>query len=396
MCAECALYAIRKLCRITANGMGRDCVMCSAGEDSMAAIPSLLSRHPVHMRLALACLATALVCSVVGAQVPTTWVPGNVETRSHDYDLVHQRIELRDISWDSTSLNGRVTTTLIARRPALDSVILDAAPGIVVQKAADAAGRALRTSRSGDSLVIHFTKPLRFGDTTRFTLDYHDAIESGRGLTFIYADGRPHRPQQLWSMGETTGNSAWFPTYDYPNDKETWELLATVPARFTVVSNGRLVSDVRNKDGSHTTHWSQEQPSATYLISLTIAPYARIHDQWRGIPVDYYVYHEDSALARPLFGYTPDMIETYIQTHRRAVPVGQVRAGDRRRLLRRRGEGERDGARRLATRQARATPIARGTTRSSFRTSSRTSGSATTRPRRTGRTSGSTRDSPSS
>ncbi|MDQ2768824.1 MAG: HEAT repeat domain-containing protein, partial [Gemmatimonadota bacterium] len=161
------------------------------------------------------------------------------------------------------------------------------------------------------ALVIHLAKPLRYGDTTRFTIEYHDTIENGHGLTFIHADGRPHRPQQLWSMGETTGNSAWFPTYDYPNDKETWELLATVPARLTVVSNGRLVGDVKNKDGSHTTHWSESQPSATYLISMTIAPYARIHDQWRGIPVDYYEYHEDSALARPLFGYTPDIIETY-------------------------------------------------------------------------------------
>src|SRR5438046_10530500 len=33
-------------------------------------------------------------------------------TRSHDYDLVHQRIEVRNFDWDSTSLDGRVTTTL--------------------------------------------------------------------------------------------------------------------------------------------------------------------------------------------------------------------------------------------------------------------------------------------
>ena len=263
------------------------------------------------MRLATACLAIPLACSALGAQVPSTWVPGNVETRSHDYDLVHQRIELRDFSWDSTALNGRVTTTLVARRAAFDSVVLDAAAGITVRRATDAGGHALRTTRAGDTLVVHLGRPLRYGDTTRFTLDYHDAIENGRGLTFIYADGRSHRPQQLWSMGETTGNSAWFPTYDFPNDKESWELLATVPTRFTVVSNGRLVSDVRNKDGTHTAHWSQEQPSATYLISMTIAPYTRIHDQWRGIPVDYYVYHEDSAVARPLFGYTPDILETY-------------------------------------------------------------------------------------
>src|SRR5690242_13084982 len=41
----------------------------------------------------------------VHSQVPATWVPGSVESRSHDYDLVHQRIEIRDLSWDSTSLN---------------------------------------------------------------------------------------------------------------------------------------------------------------------------------------------------------------------------------------------------------------------------------------------------
>ena len=245
------------------------------------------------------------------AQVPATWVPGTVETRSHDYDLVHQKIEVRDISWDSTSLNGRVTTTLVSRRAKLDSVILDAAAGIAVRGAADRAGHALRTAHVRDTLVVHLAKPAEFGDTVRFTLDYHAKIDNGHGLTFIYADGRPHRPQQLWSMGETTGNSAWFPTYEYPNDKESWELIATVPSAMTVVSNGKLVSDVKNRDGTHTTHWSEELPASTYLISMTVAPYARIHDTWRGIPVDYYVYHEDSALARPLFGYTPDIIETY-------------------------------------------------------------------------------------
>ncbi len=290
--------------------MGADCVRESTSEDSSArsmARPQL----PSIMRFATLWLSLFAFAAPLRAQAPATWVPGNVETRSHDFDMVHQRIELRDIRWDSTSLNGRVITTLAARRQSLDSVILDASAGIAITRAMDAAGRALRTARRGDTLVVHLAKPLRFGESARITLDYHAHIENGHGLTFIYADGRPHRPQQLWSMGETTGNSAWFPTYESPNDKETWEVIATVPARMTVVSNGRLVSDARNSNGSHTTRWSQEQPSATYLISIAIAPYARIHDQWRGIPVDYYVYHEDSALARPLFGYTPDIIETY-------------------------------------------------------------------------------------
>ncbi|MEP7066843.1 MAG: M1 family aminopeptidase [Gemmatimonadota bacterium] len=261
----------------------------------------------------IAPLALLFLCSAapLGAQVSATWVPDGAASRSHDYDLVHQRIEVRDISWDSTSLNGRVVTTLVARRATLDSVILDAAKGITIRGATNAAGRALRTAHVGDTLVVRFAKGLGFGDTARFTLDYHAKIDNGHGLTFIYADGRPHRPQQLWSMGETRDNSAWFPTYDYPNDKESWELIATVPASMTVVSNGKLVSDVRSAPGTHTVHWLQELPASTYLISMTVGPYTRIHDQWRGRPVDYYVYQEDSALARLLFGYTPDIVETY-------------------------------------------------------------------------------------
>ncbi len=232
-------------------------------------------------------------------------------TRSHDYDLLHQRIELRDLDWDSTSFTGRVTTTLVALRPALDSVLLDAGPLLRVQRARDAHGQSLRTAAHGDTLVVYLPRPAAFADTVRFTLDYRATVQNGRGLTFIQADGRAHRPRQLWSQGEADNNHHWFPTYDFPNDKMTWEVIATVPAGYTAISNGRLVSRRRDPDGGRTFHWSQERPASTYLVSLIVGRYVKIHDTWRGIPVDAYVYPEDSARARPLFGITPDMMEVY-------------------------------------------------------------------------------------
>ncbi|MGH3998049.1 MAG: M1 family metallopeptidase, partial [Pseudonocardiaceae bacterium] len=78
-----------------------------------------------------------------------------------------------------------------------------------------------------------------------------------------------------------------------------------------MVSNGRLVSDRRVAGGRRTTHWSQERPASTYLISLVVAPLVKVSDRWRNVPVDYYVYPEDKALARPLFGPTPDMMEAF-------------------------------------------------------------------------------------
>jgi aminopeptidase N len=226
---------------------------------------------------------------------------------SHDYDLIHQRIELRNFDWDSTSFDGRVATTLVSLRPGLDSVVLDMGRSLRVRSVTPARS----FGRPGDTLVVRLARPAGLGDTVRFTVDYHGAIRQGQGLYFFRDDGRPHRPQQVYSGGGTDGNPRWLPTWGGPADKETWELAATVPARLTVVSNGRRVSDRPAPGGMHTVTWRQEQPASTYLISLAAAPFVKLSDRWRGRPVEYYVYREDSALARPLFGLTPDMMETY-------------------------------------------------------------------------------------
>jgi len=263
------------------------------------------------MQLPLSLLAACCAVASLAAQSNVERIANDRYTRSHDYDLIHQKIEVSHFDWDSTSFDGRVTTTLVAHRATLDSVILDAGAKLLLKRVTGTGGAALRTARSGDTLVVFFAKPIAFGDTARFTISYHGVVESGQGLTYISPDGRPHRPRQIWSQGEDHDNHFWFPTYDFPNDKMTWEVVATVPKGMNAVSNGRLISDVTAKDGSRTLAWLEDKPSATYLVSLVVAPLVKVHDVWRNVPVDYYVYPEDSALARPLFKITPDMIDTY-------------------------------------------------------------------------------------
>ena len=262
-----------------------------------------------------------LACAVLLAAPPPLAAQSNLErvvngayTASHDYDLIHQRIEVRNFDWDSAAFDGLVTTTLVSRVPALDSVILDMDRRLEVSRVTLPGRAALPYARPGDSLVVRLPRPAAFGDTVRFAVDYHGRIVQGRGLYFFKKEpGRPHRPRQVYSGGGTDGNPRWIPTWAAPNDKATWELIATVPADLTVVSNGKLVSDrlVAGKRGLRTTHWRQDRPASTYLISLVAAPLAKVSDRWRGVPVDYYVYPEDRALARALFGLTPDMMETY-------------------------------------------------------------------------------------
>ena len=246
----------------------------------------------------------------VPAQSNVALMANDHYTRSHDYDLIHQRIVVSHFNWDSTSFDGSVTTTVVSRRPDLDAISLDEGPLLVNDRVRDRANRALASSRAGDTLVIRPTRPLGFGDTLVFTVAYHGTVRGGHGLTFITNDGQAHRPDQIWSQGEDHDNHYWFPTYDFPNDKMTWELVATVPKNDLAISNGRLVSNVV-AGNNRTMSWSQASPSATYLVSLIVAPLATIHDNWHGIPVDYYTYHEDSTRAWRLFHVTPDMIGVY-------------------------------------------------------------------------------------
>src|SRR5947207_8583693 len=125
------------------------------------------------MRLSLVCTMLCGLAVPAVAQSNAELVTNDAYTRSHDYDLVHQRIEVRNFDWDSTSFDGRVTTTLVALRPGLDSVILDAGSRLVVSRIADGRGATLRSERHGVTLVVYPARPMSRRATLRWLIDYH-------------------------------------------------------------------------------------------------------------------------------------------------------------------------------------------------------------------------------
>jgi aminopeptidase N len=80
----------------------------------------------------------------------------------------------------------------------------------------------------------------------------------------------------------------------------------------SVLSNGRLV-EVTSADGGarKTWHWSQELPASTYMYSIVAGKFTVLHDNWRGIPVDYWVAPDTVNAGWRTFGETPSMIEIY-------------------------------------------------------------------------------------
>ena len=141
---------------------------------------------------------------------------------------------------------------------------------------------------------------------------YH--AQPHRGLNFVFPDqDHPDRPKQIWANGDTAGgnNRYWFPGYDFPNDKATTEMIVTVPSGWETVSNGKLVSAAENKGAGTTTfHWSQEQPMASYLVSLVAGEFDKREEKWK-VPVEYYVPRGKGGDVARTFGRTTQMLDFF-------------------------------------------------------------------------------------
>ncbi len=220
--------------------------------------------------------------------------------RAPAFDLVHQRV---DVSFDMARrmVTGTVQTRL-ALRAATDTVRLDAG-NLTIDGATDARGKALRFTFDTSHVTVRLARAARAGDTVVMTVRYHTVPE--RGIYFV-----PRR-RVIWSQGEATETRNWVPTYDAANDKTTWDFYVTADTGLKVLSNGRLVGVTPSPRGGQIWHWAQEKPASTYLYSVVVGPFAVLQDNWRGIPVEYWVDPDTTAAALRTFGETPSMIEIY-------------------------------------------------------------------------------------
>ena len=73
------------------------------------------------------------------------------------------------------------------------------------------------------------------------------------------------------------GAQSWFPSNNYPSDKATFETLITVPAAKTALGVGELAAKTDNGDGTSTWHWTEDDPTATYLTTATVGDF--IYDE---------------------------------------------------------------------------------------------------------------------
>jgi aminopeptidase N len=230
--------------------------------------------------------------------------------RVRTYDLQHQSTTVR-FDWPRHAVVGTTTLQIagLAGASPLSNVGIDA--GDMTFKRVAAGSKSLKYDYDGRSLVVHLASPLRAGAKTSITIDY-DGANRTKGAYF-----RPAR-HIVWTQGETEDNHYWVPTYDFPNDKTTWEFYLWTAKGEHALSNGRLAGS-RTVGDSIEWHWVLDKPASTYLMTAVVGNYAVLQDKpWHNVPIGYWSYPDSIDAAWRGFGKTPAAVDVF--SRKTAVP----------------------------------------------------------------------------
>ncbi len=268
--------------------------------------------------------AVSLLAQPDGEASDTSWKKVYRSSSAIENDLVHTKLDVK-FDYDNAWLYGKEWLTVKPHFYTTDSLLLDA-KGMVIKEVAMMTGSAkasLKFNYDGMILHIALNKKYKRGENYTVFIDYISkpneikvqgsaAISDAKGLYFINPKGEEKgKPIQIWTQGETEGTSVWAPTIDRPNQKTTQEIYMTVPAKYVTLSNGLLISQKKNADGSRTDYWKMDLPHSPYLFFMAVGDYKIIKDSYKGKEVAYYVEASEAPYARGVFGNTPEMMKFF-------------------------------------------------------------------------------------
>jgi aminopeptidase N len=291
----------------------------------------MLTNKPFALFWTSICLAALSLPAAAQTQPPAVENPALKiyrATPTKVNDLVHTKL---DVSFDYKKkyLYGKEWVTLKPHMYPTDTLRLDA-KGMDIKTIAIVNGTKnipLKfTYQDSLSLNIHLDRVYQNNEKYTIYIAYtakpddlkvkgSAAINDAKGLYFINPDSTvKDKPVQIWTQGETESSSAWFPTIDKPSQKTTDEIYMTVPAKYTTLSNGKLVSQKINGNGTRTDYWKMDLPHSPYLFMMAVGNFKIYKDKWRDKEVSYYLEPKYAPYAKTIFGYTPEVMEFYSKT----------------------------------------------------------------------------------
>ncbi len=200
---------------------------------------------------------------------------GGYQVDSYDIDLAY------DPASNQLSATTTITASVTERTP-LGRFHLDLQPTMRVS-AVTVNGAAAGSTQQAAELVVSPASALPTGSTMRVVVRYAGKPTLVTGGTANLGDGGWYRTPSggAIAIGEPYSGSAWYPVNEHPSDPATYRVTATVPAKWSVISNGLASTDdlPAAPTGTKVYRWVQQQPITSYESTIYIDTFTTVVDK---------------------------------------------------------------------------------------------------------------------
>lgn len=121
----------------------------------------------------------------------------------------------------------------------------------------------------------------------------------------------------IWSLSQPYGAQDWFPCKNSIGDKaDSSKVSITCNSNLQGISNGILISELNNLNGTKTFIWKNSYPVSVYLISVAVSDYFEYKNYFRysqndSLEIVHYVYPEMFVSLKEQLDKTPQMMEIF-------------------------------------------------------------------------------------
>ena len=235
--------------------------------------------------------------------------------RDRPFTIEHLALDLT-LDFEKKSLRG--SASLVLRRVDPDATVLELDAVAFTIDAVSIEGKDVKYTYDGRKLVVDVPPAFDHGK-----LEVTYAATPRKGIFFLEPDEHvPNRPRQAWTQLQEEDARHVFPCHDKPHVKMTTEVRVTVPAGFSVLSNGELAGKENGEGGAETFHWRMNDPHPSYLVTIVAGEFAVFGDRVtlaaapgstvkREVPLTYLVPKGREEDGRRTFARTPDMVSYF-------------------------------------------------------------------------------------
>ncbi|CAM2900586.1 Peptidase family M1 [Flavobacterium succinicans] len=242
---------------------------------------------------------------------------GSITKERAWWDLKHYHLAIKVNPSDSTISGSNTIRYQVLQENSVLQIDLQN-PMAITNVTQD--GKPLTYKREGNVYFITLTAPQKVGTTKEIVVFYGGKPKVAvnppwdGGITWKKdKNGNPF----IASSCQGLGASVWWPCKDHMYDEveEGMRISVNVPGNLTDVSNGRLQSVQKEKDGTKTFHWVVKNPINNYGVNINIGDYVSFSEKYKGEKGDldctYYVLRDDLDKAKKQFQDVPKMLKAF-------------------------------------------------------------------------------------